>query len=114
MGTEAIGSSPFPLTSGGDLPLRSDWIEPREEALLMMINKIASKVNPEQAQRFGWVAQGLPPSGFVRAAPKALMGGTQWVNPTLKTATSRISIEIRPKIIYVDTVRFVFLIFNIP
>jgi len=36
------------------------------------------------------------------------------VNPALKTSTSRISIEIRPKIIYVDTVRFVFLIFNIP
>ena len=67
------------MPPGRDPPLRSDWIEPREEALMIMINKTPKKVNP-----------------------------------ALKTATSRISIEIRPKIIYVDTVRFVFLIFNIP
>jgi hypothetical protein len=36
------------------------------------------------------------------------------VNPALKTALPRISIEIRPKIIYVDTVRFVFLAPDIP
>jgi hypothetical protein len=36
------------------------------------------------------------------------------VNPALKTSHSRISIEIRPKIIYVDTVRFVFLAPDIP
>jgi len=61
--------SPFPLPPGRDLPLRSDWIELREEALLMMINKTPPKVNP-----------------------------------ALKTATSRIPIEIRPKIIYVDSI----------
>jgi hypothetical protein len=36
------------------------------------------------------------------------------VNPALKRTILRISIEISPKIIYVDTIQFVFLIFDTP
>ena len=36
------------------------------------------------------------------------------VNPALKRTISGISIEIRLKIIYLDTIRFVYLIFDFP
>jgi hypothetical protein len=70
----------------------------------MMINKMALKVNPSTPQNKYWTCSGLTLSGAFTRPWRIELGAAEWVNPALKRAISRISIEISPKIIYVDII----------